>query len=589
MHFALGVAASLLLAPASAFAADTFVDADTGADTNPCTQAAPCLTIQEGIDKATGAAVVHVDPDAYGEAVQAGDGKGMIADDFVGGPEGAATIDGGASPAIEVLASGAGTVSGFTITSATTPVINAGGPINLTGNSVVVPTVPTVTAFGIDVTAGVAGLVTIDDNEFSGDSTGQTAIQVRNGSDASVTHNRIGAPGEGFLTGILVFEGATAEIARNTVRALFSMGSAGGQGIAVQDATALITDNLVTDVQPLPDTVWGITVNDTSTAPIASATLRRNQLYGGGALDGVRVLDAAPVTMEGDLITGFDVGIRATDVSAANTTNANVDASGVTVYGNTTADIRMDSATLSLDSSIIGSEIMTTGTGIGGGAIGCAITFSRGPTTTAGGNGCADFQTSADPGFVDPMPLFGEPDLHLAAGSPMIDAGNPDPPDAGALDIDGEPRALDGDGECPEIGRRDIGADEFGQRLDCTEPLPLPPSGGAEAPELALAVRPKKRMTEPGKKVTFKAAVTNSGSGTAERVEICVRVPKRAKGQVKASGCRDVGTLDRGGSAKKAFKAKVTDAAHDKYRIGFTAKATNADKVAAKATLKVAG
>lgn len=406
-RFGLSVVVALFVAPASALAADTYVDADTGSDANPCIQAQPCLTIQKGIDEATAATTVHVDPDTYPLALQIADAKSVIADDFVGGPEGDATIDGGASPAIDVLASGAGTVSGFTITSTTTPVIDAAGPINLTGNSVVVPTVPTVTAIGIDVTAGVAGLVAIDDNEFSGESTSQTAIQIRNGSEASVTDNRIGSPGSGFLTGILVFEGATAEIAGNTVRTLFSIGSAGGQAIAVQDATAVIADNLVTDVQPLPDTVWGITITDTSTAPVASAALRRNQLYGGGALDGIRILDAAPVTMDGDLITGFDVGIRATDVFAANTSNANVDAIGVTVYGNTTTDIRLDSATLTLDSSIVGSSIVTTGTGIGGGAVGCTITYSRGPTMTPGGNGCADFQTSAAPAFVDPSPLFG--------------------------------------------------------------------------------------------------------------------------------------------------------------------------------------
>ena len=459
---------ALFAAPASALGADAYVDADTGIDTNPCTQPQPCLTIQKGIDTASAGATVRVDPDTYPLAIQIGEGKSVSAEEFVGGPEGAATIDGGASPAIDVVASGAGTVSGFTITATTTPVIDAAGPVNLTGNSIVVPTVLTVTAFGIDVTAGVAGVVTIDDNEFSGESTGQTAIQIRNGSEASVTDNRIGSPGSGFLTGISVFEGATAEIAGNTVRALFSIGSAGGSAITVQDATAVIADNLVTDVQPLPDTVWGIQIIDTSTAPVASATLRRNQLYGGGALDGIRILDAAPVTMEGDLITGFDVGIRATDVFAANTSNANVDANGVTAYGNTTADLRFDSATLSLDSSIIGSDIVTTGTGIGGGAVGCAITFSRGPTMTPGGTGCADFQTSADPAFVAPSPLFGEPDLHLAPGSPMIDAGNPLGPSAGALDIDGDPRVLDGDGQCPETLRRDIGADEFGAPLDCT-------------------------------------------------------------------------------------------------------------------------
>ena len=126
--------------------------------------------------------------------------------------------------------------------------------------------------------------------------------------------------------------------------------------------------------------------------------------------------------MDGDLITGFDVGIRATDVSAANTSNANVDAIGVTVYGNTTTDIRLDSATLTLDSSIVGSSIVTTG----------RDRRRRGRMhdqllprayDDPGGNGCADFQTSAAPAFVDPSPLFGEPDLHLTAGSPMIDTG----------------------------------------------------------------------------------------------------------------------------------------------------------------------
>ncbi len=469
-RFWLSVVAAFFVAPAFALAADTHVDADTGSDANPCTQAQPCLTIQKGINEATAAATVHVDPDTYSLALQIADGKSVIAEDFVGGPEGDATIDGGASPAIDVLASGAGTVSGFTITSTANPMIEIAGPINLSGNSAVVQTA---SAVGIDVTAGVAGLVTVDDNEFSGDNTsGQTAIRVHNGSEASVTGNRVGSPGSAFRVGVIAFEGATVEIARNIVRGIFSVGSAGGEPITVQDATAVIADNLVTDVQPLPAIVWGISILDTASPPIASATLRRNQLYGGGAVDGIRINDAAPVTMDGDLVTGFDVGIRAHDVFAANTSNANVDATGVTVYGNTTTDARLDSASLTLDSSIVGSDIVTVGTGMGGGAVGCTITYSRGPTMTPGGNGCADFQTSADPAFVDPSPLFGEPDLHLTLGSPMIDAGNPLAPPADALDIDGDPRALDGDGQCPETPRRDIGADEFGSRLDCTVASP---------------------------------------------------------------------------------------------------------------------
>lgn len=108
------------------------------------------------------------------------------------------------------------------------------------------------------------------------------------------------------------------------------------------------------------------------------------------------------------------------------------------------------------------------------------------------------------------------------------------------------------------------------------------------APKLALTVKPKKRTTRPAKQVRFSAAVTNSGGGAAERVEICARVPKRARSEVKVTGCKRVGVLVGGGSAKKAFKAKPTGRAHGKYPIRFTAKARNADKVGATAKLKVA-
>jgi hypothetical protein len=75
---------------------------------------------------------------------------------------------------------------------------------------------------------------------------------------------------------------------------------------------------------------------------------------------------------------------------------------------------------------------------------------------TPGGNGCAGFQTTVDPRFkVD--------GYHLRTVSPMIDAGNPNAPGPSALDIDGDPRALDGpdNGSCAESATRDIGADEY--------------------------------------------------------------------------------------------------------------------------------
>ena len=437
------IGAGLALAvPALALGADTYVDGDTGLDANPCTLVLPCLTIQEGIDEATPGATVHVDPDSYPLGLQIGDGKSLIAEEFVGGADGNASINGGGFAALDVVASGAGTVSGFSITSTTNPVIDVKGQIELRDNSILVPATG---AKGIDVSAGPAGLVTIADNEFFGDSTSsQTAINVRNGSEASITGNRVGSPGNAFNVGIFVTEGATAEIAGNILRAFFQSGSVAGQPINVQDASATVTSNVVRNTQASPDGVFGITIVDTSDAPDADAALSRNQLYGGGEAEGIRIHDAS-VTIDGDLVTGFDAGVVVRDIGFDEfTPRQKLEMTGVTAFGNDTADIKLEGWDMALDSSIVGSPVSLSGP-----ALECTITFSRGPTSDPG-HTCTDFQTTASPAFVDESPMFGEPDLHLTAGSPMIDAGDPAAPAADALDIDGDPRALDGDEECPE-------------------------------------------------------------------------------------------------------------------------------------------
>jgi hypothetical protein len=72
-------------------------------------------------------------------------------------------------------------------------------------------------------------------------------------------------------------------------------------------------------------------------------------------------------------------------------------------------------------------------------------------------------------------------DYHLLPGSPLIEAGNPDPPAAGALDLDGGMRAVDGNGDCTV--RRDVGADEFVTAPpDCSSPPAATPAATAPAP-----------------------------------------------------------------------------------------------------------
>src|SRR5262249_12473277 len=73
-----------------------------------------------------------------------------------------------------------------------------------------------------------------------------------------------------------------------------------------------------------------------------------------------------------------------------------------------------------------------------------------GPASVTSGNG----DLNMAPGFVSPT------DFHLAAGSPLINAG--DPAAAGGVDLDGAPRIAG--------GRRDMGAYKF-------QPSPTTPGG----------------------------------------------------------------------------------------------------------------
>ncbi|MGZ8676107.1 MAG: hypothetical protein ACXWXU_04645 [Solirubrobacterales bacterium] len=90
------------------------------------------------------------------------------------------------------------------------------------------------------------------------------------------------------------------------------------------------------------------------------------------------------------------------------------------------------------------------------------------------------------PGFVS----FGT-DYHLAPGSPLIDAGGPAPPAAGALDIDGDVRAILGLPGC--TARRDIGADERAPSPATTPNCPGSSSPGASSTPAAPSSQAKKK------------------------------------------------------------------------------------------------
>lgn len=221
----------------------------------------------------------------------------------------------------------------------------------------------------------------------------------------------------------------------------------------------------VVDRNTFVDDGTGTQVGVASLAP-GSPVIRQNDF---SKLPTAIRIDAGSPTLDGDLITHGGTGISAAAGTSVTVLN-------LTSIGNSVADLALQDAGLTLNSSIVEDPIVAGGTST------CAISRSAGPTT--GGGPCTSFQLSnAAPGFVDAA----GGNYHLAAGSPLIDAG--DPALLSGLDIDGNERAIDGN--CDGAAVRDIGADEF--ERDCPPPpvvpppvTPDPPAGDTDPPETSL-------------------------------------------------------------------------------------------------------
>jgi hypothetical protein len=142
--------------------------------------------------------------------------------------------------------------------------------------------------------------------------------------------------------------------------------------------------------------------------------------------------------------------------------------------------------------------------------------------------------TDLAPGFVDPA----GGDFHLAPGSALVDAGDPAAPAGGALDLDGDARALAG--TCGAAARRDIGADELaptcapvgeggsgagegagspgdsGTFLVGGSPNP----GGAAVPDTTIALRGKHRVTTTGKSARVTVVLGSNAAGASFRCRV---------------------------------------------------------------------
>lgn len=92
-----------------------------------------------------------------------------------------------------------------------------------------------------------------------------------------------------------------------------------------------------------------------------------------------------------------------------------------------------------------------------------------------------------------------------------------------------------------------------------------------KAAKLKLTTK-KKAKAKPGKVVKFKVKAVNQGDLASKKTKVCVKLPKSAKGELKAPKCKQLGALK--GRAKKTatLKIKVLASAGGTYKVAFKAK-----------------
>jgi hypothetical protein len=452
-----GVAVTACLAlPAFATAATRYVDLDTGDDllgTNDClTVGTPCKSIGQAlVESGTDPDTIEVDDDTYVEAGLTVDGgKTLTGLDFVPADNGATIVDPGSDVNAVITASGGATVSNLTVRNDIARLIEVAGPATVSGNTFDESNTGTNTPHLLILSG--AGNPVVTGNTLQKPTSGGVAIRSLSTGSPTISNNTINR-----YNGSIEVRDGTPLIQGNEILNQTTAGSCDPcTGIRVSNAQATLTANFLHD--PIAAAPFMMAIVEQAGGLAASATLTRNVIRGGGVGFNLSVQGGAigPVMLSGDTITGY--AIRALEVQ--NTGGATISATNVTFASSqlgVTEDVLLNNAQLSLDSSILfNAGIATFSTAS------CSIAFSRGPTALPGGNGCADFQTTADP------LLAGATDAHLLLGSPMIDAGNPTAPAPGTVDIDGDDRALDGILDCTNAPRRDIGADEF-------VPAPTPP------------------------------------------------------------------------------------------------------------------
>lgn len=447
---------SCLAFAAPAMAVTRYVDEDAGAGGGTCTNPAdPCDQVGDATAAAGIGDDILVGADLYSESVTLGDGVSLVASNFnpafTADNGGVSEIDGGGGNGILVEPGIAREIRGLTIQGDADAIELQGGVadtrVSIIGNTF--PSRSTQFDSRIQVSDG-AGLanVTIEGNAWTwgaavdpsmnrfgvfDDTTGPLNAIVRNNSFDAVS-----SP--------LVFTGNDPLISGNTMTRVYEDdGGTIKRAIDLTDSSATIEDN---SIAADPTSGIGIIIVNTG-ADIDAPVVRRNSVTGfdSYAFSSRGIAGTADTaTVSDSLLTSDSFAVDAQGLSGA----GSISLTGSTLQTDAGSPLYLDDTRLQLDSSIL----MPAGISAFGTSL-CISKFSRGPTI---GNpdpfNCDDFATTAAPGFI------GGGNFHLAAGSAMIDAGNPAA--TTSLDIDGNPRALSGAPACAlTVGRQDIGADEF--------------------------------------------------------------------------------------------------------------------------------
>ncbi|MGN6276394.1 MAG: hypothetical protein ACTHNP_10785 [Solirubrobacterales bacterium] len=94
-----------------------------------------------------------------------------------------------------------------------------------------------------------------------------------------------------------------------------------------------------------------------------------------------------------------------------------------------------------------------------------------------------------------------------------------------------------------------------------------------KAAKLKLSTK-KKAHAKPGQTVSFKLKAVNQGDLQSKNAKVCVKLPKSAKGALKAPKCKSLGKLQARGKKSATLKIKILSSAGGTYKVTFQVKGT---------------